>query len=134
MFSNYYSTLDQEQVTRIHEASLEVLQTRGIRLSHTLALEQLAAAGARVDPARERVCTCRLGWLKTVSLAARKDFSAPVVRPNMTSPLKTVLHGRPHFERSRAPFPISIPGLRKPGPLALGIAQTSPILWMQWTI
>ena len=56
MFSNHYSTLSAEQVTRVHEASLEVLRTTGIRASHPLALEKLAAAGARVDSARTKVC------------------------------------------------------------------------------
>ena len=51
MFSNYYRTFDKEQITRVHEASLEVLQTTGMRVSHPL----LAAAGARVESARERV-------------------------------------------------------------------------------
>jgi len=56
MLSNNYCTLDRQQVARVHEASLEVLQTTGIRVSHALALEKLAAAGAQVNSARERVC------------------------------------------------------------------------------
>jgi trimethylamine--corrinoid protein Co-methyltransferase len=56
MFSKYYRTLDNEKVTRVHEASFEVLQKTGIRVRQPQALEKLAAAGARVDSARERVC------------------------------------------------------------------------------
>jgi len=55
MLSNYYSTLGMEQITRIHEASLAVLQTTGIRVNHPLALEKLEAAGAQVDSAPKRV-------------------------------------------------------------------------------
>ena len=55
MFSNYYSTLGIEQITRIHEATMTVLQSTGIRVSHPLALEKLDAAGARVDSARNQV-------------------------------------------------------------------------------
>jgi trimethylamine:corrinoid methyltransferase-like protein len=39
MASNYYCTLDKEQVTRVHEASLEVLQKTGIRASHGICPE-----------------------------------------------------------------------------------------------
>ena len=49
MLSNNYCTLDRQQVARVHEASLEVLQTTGIRVSHALALEKLAARGDRYD-------------------------------------------------------------------------------------
>jgi trimethylamine--corrinoid protein Co-methyltransferase len=55
MLSNYYSTLDKQQITQIHEASLAVLQKTGIRVSHPLALEKLDAAGAQVESARDRV-------------------------------------------------------------------------------
>ena len=55
MLSKYYSALDEEQITQIHEASLAVLQTTGICVSHPLALEKLDAAGAQVDSAHKRV-------------------------------------------------------------------------------
>ena len=39
----------------IHEASLDVLQTTGLRLNHPAALEKLSDAGAQVDAAKEQV-------------------------------------------------------------------------------
>lgn len=39
----------------IHESSLDVLQTTGLRLNHPVALEKLSDAGAKVDAAKEQV-------------------------------------------------------------------------------
>ena len=50
-----YAILTDDDTQQIHEASLTVLQTTGLRLSHPLALEKLAAAGAEVKSSRDKV-------------------------------------------------------------------------------
>jgi trimethylamine--corrinoid protein Co-methyltransferase len=50
-----YSLLTNAEIQMVHEASLEILRTTGLRLNHPVALERLADAGATVDQAREQV-------------------------------------------------------------------------------
>ncbi|MBW2594126.1 MAG: trimethylamine methyltransferase family protein, partial [Deltaproteobacteria bacterium] len=45
----YYNVLTDHEIQMVHEASLEVLQTTGLRLNHPVAIERLADAGAEVD-------------------------------------------------------------------------------------
>ena len=52
---NTYDFLDHSAVQQIHEASLEVLQTTGLRVDHPGALEKMAAAGAVVEKANSKV-------------------------------------------------------------------------------
>lgn len=54
------TVLDQDEIARIHEASLDLLVDPGIRLPHERMRELFAVAGAGVDPARERVSIPRL--------------------------------------------------------------------------
>jgi trimethylamine--corrinoid protein Co-methyltransferase len=51
-----YNLLTDAEIQMIHEASLDVLQTTGLRLNHPVALERLSDAGAKVDVAGEKVC------------------------------------------------------------------------------
>lgn len=44
-----YNVLTDNEIQQVHEASLEVLRTTGLRLNHPVALERLADAGADVD-------------------------------------------------------------------------------------
>ena len=55
MIDNFYHILTDEKLGQIHEASLNVLEKTGLRIDHPVAQEKLAAAGARVDKARQRV-------------------------------------------------------------------------------
>jgi trimethylamine---corrinoid protein Co-methyltransferase len=55
MQQNFYHMLTNEEIARIHEASLEVLQNTGLKIDHPVAQERLAAVGARVDAAGQRV-------------------------------------------------------------------------------
>lgn len=55
MIENFYGLLTGEALGQIHEAALEVLEKTGLRMNHPVALEKLAAAGAHVDRARQRV-------------------------------------------------------------------------------
>jgi trimethylamine--corrinoid protein Co-methyltransferase len=50
-----YNLLTDDEIQMVHEASLDVLQTTGLRLNHPIALERLADAGALVDADKERV-------------------------------------------------------------------------------
>lgn len=50
-----YTPLTSADIQMVHEASLEILQTTGLRLNHPVALEKLADAGATVDKDREKV-------------------------------------------------------------------------------
>ncbi len=50
-----YGILNHDEVSQIHAASLEVLQTTGLRLDHPMAMERMADAGAQVDVHRRRV-------------------------------------------------------------------------------
>ncbi len=50
-----YNLLTDDEIRMVHEASLDVLQTTGLRLNHPIALERLADAGALVDADKERV-------------------------------------------------------------------------------
>jgi trimethylamine--corrinoid protein Co-methyltransferase len=47
--------LDDEQVRRIHSATLEVLERTGVEITHPQALELLHGAGASVDGSRVRI-------------------------------------------------------------------------------
>ncbi len=47
----YYNALTDNEIQMVHEASLKVLGTTGLRLNHPVALERLADAGADVDTA-----------------------------------------------------------------------------------
>ncbi len=53
--SQYYNILTDNEIQMVHEASLEVLRTTGLRLNHPVALERLADAGADVDAAGGQV-------------------------------------------------------------------------------
>jgi trimethylamine---corrinoid protein Co-methyltransferase len=55
MIDNFFDMLSQEKLDQIHEASLMVLEKTGLYIDHPVALEKLAAAGASVDKARNRV-------------------------------------------------------------------------------
>ena len=50
-----YNLLTNDEIRMIHEASLDVLQTTGLRFNHPAALEKLSDAGAQVDAAKEQV-------------------------------------------------------------------------------
>jgi trimethylamine--corrinoid protein Co-methyltransferase len=50
-----YNLLTDAEIQMVHEASLEVLRTTGLRLNHPVALEKLSGAGAKVDAAKEKV-------------------------------------------------------------------------------
>ena len=50
-----YQVLTDDQIQMVHEASLEVLRTTGLRLKHPVALKRLGDAGAHIDLSRERV-------------------------------------------------------------------------------
>jgi trimethylamine--corrinoid protein Co-methyltransferase len=47
--------LSNEDMKKIHEASLDILEITGIRIDHKEALERLAAAGAKIDTQKRRV-------------------------------------------------------------------------------
>jgi trimethylamine--corrinoid protein Co-methyltransferase len=49
------SVLDQEQIRRLHTASLRILERTGVELPHPDMLQRFAAAGANVDLTRQRV-------------------------------------------------------------------------------
>ncbi len=49
-----YKTLEQSEITQIHEASLQILGKIGMEIDHPLALEKLAEAGARIDKKDKR--------------------------------------------------------------------------------
>jgi trimethylamine--corrinoid protein Co-methyltransferase len=68
-----YNLLTNAEIEMVHEASLEVLQTTGLRLSHPVALEKLYDAGAKVDAAGERVFLPAKMVEKALE-AAPKDF------------------------------------------------------------
>jgi trimethylamine--corrinoid protein Co-methyltransferase len=51
----WYRPLSEENVVRIHEAALEVLERVGIEVQASECQDIFAAAGARVDPERNRV-------------------------------------------------------------------------------
>jgi len=55
MIDNFYHILTDEKLSQIHEATIEILEKTGLRIDHPVALEKLAAAGAQVDKARQRV-------------------------------------------------------------------------------
>ncbi len=50
-----YNVLTNNEIEMVHEASLEVLGTTGLRLNHPVALEKLADAGAKIDKTKEQV-------------------------------------------------------------------------------
>jgi len=118
-----------EQITRIHEASLTVLQTTGIRVSHPLALEKLDAAGAQVDSARQRVSlppqmveNAVAQTPKTFLCAGRSpDYDFTVGNGSSPSPTFRTVGGPIQYFDSK-------PGW--PDLLVLRIALTSPVLWM----
>ena len=51
--------VSDEQITRLHEATLEVLERTGFKITHPPALEVLAGSGARVQGDRVRL----LSWM-----------------------------------------------------------------------
>jgi trimethylamine--corrinoid protein Co-methyltransferase len=53
-FKPKMKVLDQHQIARLHEATLEVLERTGVKITHSRALEILAGGGARVDGDRVR--------------------------------------------------------------------------------
>ncbi len=55
MSQNFYQILTNEELSQIHEASLEVLEKTGLNIDHPVAMERLAGSGARVEKARQRV-------------------------------------------------------------------------------
>ncbi len=55
MLKQRFHLLSEEEIQMVHEGSLEVLETTGLRLNHPVALERLSAAGAKVDASREQV-------------------------------------------------------------------------------
>lgn len=50
------SVLTEQQIERVHEASLRILWEIGVEVPHADMLARFAAAGARVDFTRQRVC------------------------------------------------------------------------------
>jgi len=54
MSQNFYQILTNEELSQIHEASLEVLEKTGLNIDHPVAMERLASTGARVEKARQR--------------------------------------------------------------------------------
>ena len=53
--TDFYRILSAEQADAIHKASLSVLEKTGVTVQHEAGLELLAAAGASVDQANQRV-------------------------------------------------------------------------------
>src|SRR5210317_1582404 len=47
--------INDDQIARIHMATLEVLEKTGIKMTHPRAVEMLAGAGAKVDGDRVRI-------------------------------------------------------------------------------
>jgi len=133
MLSNYYSALGREQISRIHEASLAVLQTTGIRVSHPRALEKLHAAGARVDSTRERV-GLPPQMVENAVAQSPKSFLCAGRSAEYDFTVASVPSSSPTFRTVGAPFNISTPRPGKPALWASRIAPTSPNLWMLWTI
>ena len=63
------SVLTKDEILKIHEASLEVLEKTGVLLSHPGAQEKLAAQGARISDDRRRVFMPRAFVEKMLMLA-----------------------------------------------------------------
>ena len=55
MLPNFYDMMDKESLAQIHAAALDVLESTGLRITHPLALEKLAGAGATVDRTHHKV-------------------------------------------------------------------------------
>ena len=55
MMDQCYDLLSSSEIQMVHEASLEVLQSIGLRLNHPVAMEKLSDAGAKIDVAKEQV-------------------------------------------------------------------------------
>ena len=53
--NTFYEMYTPEEITKVYEAALEVLDKIGMELSHEGALEMLAGEGARIDRAKKRV-------------------------------------------------------------------------------
>src|SRR5574342_479670 len=49
-----YTILSQEDIQRIHQCSVQVLQRVGVQVAHSEVLERLAAAGAAVEALSDR--------------------------------------------------------------------------------
>ena len=54
-YHDVWDALNPEQVRKIHEASLHILEHTGMRMPHGQVQEALASAGARVDPQKNKV-------------------------------------------------------------------------------
>ena len=83
-FKPRLQVINEAQIAKLHEASLDVLERTGIKISHPEALEVLAGAGARVNGDRVKIP----GWL--VEDAIRKAPSR-IVLGTRTGKRKVVL-------------------------------------------
>jgi trimethylamine--corrinoid protein Co-methyltransferase len=72
-FKPRLQVINEAQVAQLHEATLDVLERTGVKITHSRALEVLSGAGARVDGDRVKVP----GWL--VEDAIRKGPSRIVL-------------------------------------------------------
>ncbi|MFZ0133805.1 MAG: trimethylamine methyltransferase family protein [Desulfobacterales bacterium] len=72
-FKPRLQVINEAQIAQLHEATLDVLQRTGVKITHTRALEILSAAGARINGDRVKIP----GWL--VEDAIRKAPSRIVL-------------------------------------------------------
>ena len=72
-FKPRLQVINDAQISQLHEATLDVLERTGVKITHAKALEILSGAGARVDGDRVKIP----GWL--VEDAIRKAPSRIVL-------------------------------------------------------
>jgi trimethylamine:corrinoid methyltransferase-like protein len=63
-----FQVLDKEEIERIHSASMEVLETVGVRVDYSVARDLFRQAGAKVDEGAQ-----------SVHLSERLVMDAPVI-------------------------------------------------------
>lgn len=54
-----YCLLTQEEIQRVHEASVAVLERTGVHVEHETARDLFREGGARIDGARVYICRSR---------------------------------------------------------------------------
>lgn len=65
----FYEMYTNEEIIKVYDAALEVLETVGMKMTHQGALEMLSGTGARVDTAKKRVYFPREMVKKALALA-----------------------------------------------------------------